>query len=264
MIKEKKWGLRYQNGRLYCQGKKSIWRITAFLFPQVRAMRKLQGCTFDKKEAMSLQGFTLPNKSLRLVIRNLWSGVTHEFNLVDGEVCFLVEEEGIIQKEKMSDDLKEKIVKINPLPGTNRSSLHYSNHERSISGVQIYEMLRDGMFSESFGFWCKKKISSKEGSGRAVALYNDGKHLYVKQQDGQLTHLRFRLHRNSAPCYMIPGFNFPELEVVFKSHGHTLSGSAIVVIRHLRNNWSLHLSITPNTTAKIYDVGHSLRIAFVK
>ena len=256
------WMLWWHAGKLYGKGAKRVSRIKSFFVPLQAHMSSFAGCNFEGRQFMRLQGVVDSNGSLTILIHNTQNKSTASFKIKPEEKCGITYDGKNFCKEELPPSIffhiSGEFVPINVV--TEKIPLKQTTPKVSVG--LLLGMYEDKVFS-SPGYWQNKPVPSKAGEQRSVLLYNDGRHLYVKHGCESL-HLLFRLYRKDVPCYLIPGFHFPEPLAVFKTFGHTLNGRVVVSIRHLQNEWSLVFSIEPNTSAIVYDVGTDFRIAFLK
>lgn len=260
----KPWMLWWHEGLLLGKGTKGTRRIKSFIAPLRQHMSSLPGCNFEGRQFMRLQGVEDSDGSLTLLIHDSRNESTQTFKLRPEEKC------GIVQKGRHGMRLaKEALLPFISFycaprysspktPSVNKLAL-----PTNLPAGLVYDMMIDGIFSWP-SLTVIKKIATSPSPRRAVALYNDGVHLYLHQPDNSSHHLLFSEFRRNVPVYMFPGFNFSELPVVFKTNGHTLNGYVGVTIRHLHYNWSLTLYIAPKTIANVYDVGNAIRVGFKK
>ena len=86
----------------------------------------------------------------------------------------------------------------------------------------------------------------------SLTLFNDGKNLYSKSNE-IMNQLFFQMYRNEVPANSVPGAQFLESTIMFKTFGHTIDGSVIVMVREKFNNWCLTISIGRGKTIALYD-----------
>lgn len=95
-------------------------------------------------------------------------------------------------------------------------------------------------------------VGERHSSHRSLVLFNDGKNLYSKS-DETLNQLFFQMYYKESAANSIPGANFLESTVLFKTFGHTLDGSVVVMLREKFNNWCLTIAVGKGKTLAFDD-----------
>ena len=195
--------------------------------PRSIKLSTVGGCSFDQRQNILLKCLPTEDKTLSIWLESTIHLEVINFELKDGEMREVRFENEmfstmVIEKESLYPPKKELIPRID---------------------------------FKSYGFVTPKRqaVGEKHMPRCAITLYNDGVHLYTKSEQG-FHFLRFSVHRRESWLGLMPGGSFSEPMVVLKTFGHTISGSVIVMIRELNNNWSVTFAIHPNQTVSVDDL----------
>ncbi len=104
-----------------------------------------------------------------------------------------------------------------------------------------------------------QRVGEKHPTHRSLVLFNDGKNMYSKSGDVH-SQLFFQMYYKETLANSVPGANFLESTVLFKTFGHTINGSVIVMLREKYNNWCLTVAIAAGQTLAIDDHHHAMSV----
>jgi hypothetical protein len=85
-------------------------------------------------------------------------------------------------------------------------------------------------------------VGERHSPHHSLTLFNDGKYLFSKE-DETLNQLFFQMYYKEVPANEVPGASFLESTVLFRTFGHTLDGSVVIMLREKWNNWSLTIAV---------------------
>lgn len=106
-------------------------------------------------------------------------------------------------------------------------------------------------------------LDVKQMKRQALVIFNDGFRLYARHGELQ-THLPYRMFKSAAPAALLPGANFIEPNVKFKTFGHTRDGGAIIILWERSNNWSTTLSVNRGHVLGLSDSYRSVWVTLLK
>jgi hypothetical protein len=238
---------RLRNGNLISLGK--LFSTGKLGATKKFTANKLLGCGFRWKHKMYVSCTRLAEKSLQVEFNNAPFEVKHEFILTPGEKCVIIEEGVRLSKKTLTE-------------------VQYESFDRQ--WIQLGEALKLQPQIHAphvrYVFVAKKVVPTPKTlevrPRRAVTLYNNGEHLYVKLPDGNLFHLLFRLTSKPVLCTSIAGCNFSEKGIVLKHLGHTMSGDAIVMFfdQSSSHNWNLTVSVRKNQMIGVDDLRDAMGV----
>lgn len=104
-----------------------------------------------------------------------------------------------------------------------------------------------------------QRVGEMHSTHRSLILFNDGKNLYSKSGDVH-NQLYFQMYYRETAANSVPGANFLESTVLFKTFGHTLNGSVVVMFREKYNNWCLTVAIASGQTLAIDDHHYTMAV----
>lgn len=196
-----------------------------------RKVPNLVGSGCGDKQRYFFSAVRNGDKSLTLFIQDTAMIVDVNFHIADGEIC-------VIQQE-------------GPFCFVKRPVENYPKQKPAPQQMPLVMVLPKPQPSVRYFFWVEKRTPSPlmYPPRCAVEFYNDGVHLYVKQ-NGLQHQLLFRMFKREVLTVFVHGMVFRDY-VVFKTHGHTLSGGVVISLREVSNKWTVTLSIPPRHTIAV-------------